>query len=245
MYWNKANNLKILEKSWFNIPRFIVFSQNNLIDFKKEKKTFNFPLILRSSYSIEDSKKNAFAWIFESHFPIYNENDYNKWLHICMNADRLGKFKSYVLINKINTSKMVKNFIMQEFIIWDFSWICFTKNSKNEVLIEIVPWLNEPLVQWNVKIPFSIKINRNNIKDYYIVNFYMDSSFKTIEKKEIIEKKFDSLQFEENILLNFKDKLLYQFLKIEKILWYPQDIEFSVKWEDIYILQSRHITSIK
>ena len=140
---------------------------------------------------------------------------------------------------------MRKNFLIQEFIVWEFSWVCFTKNDKNEINIEIVPWINEPLVQWDVKTPFSLKINRNNIKDYDIKDFYMESTYKTLEWKKIITKDFDLLQFEEDILLKFKDRLLYQFLKIEKIFWYPQDIEFTVRWNDIYILQSRNITFLK
>lgn len=242
MYWNKANNLNILDKSWFKVPKFIKFSEENVLDFSKIEKKLTFPIIIRSSYSIEDGKKNAFAWIFESYFPVYNEKDYKKWLDICINADNLDKFKTYVKINKIDISKMKKNFIIQEFILWDFSWVCFTKNTENEITIEIVPWLNEPLVQWNVKTPFSIKINRNNIKDYNIKDFYMDNQYKTIQKSKVINKNFDLLTFEEDILLEFKDRLLYQFLKIEKLFLYPQDIEFTVKWKDIYILQSRNIT---
>lgn len=242
MYWNKANNLSILYNSWFNIPKFNKFSEWKEIKF--QDINLELPLILRSSYSIEDGKKNAFAGIFESYFPIYDEKDYEKGLNICKNADNLDKFKTYIEINKIDTSKMTKNFIIQEFIVWDFSGVCFTKNNDNQIVIEIVPWINEPLVQWNVKTPFCIKINRNDIKDYDIHNFYMDSSYKTIENLKVIDKGFDLLQFEENILINFKDRLLYNFLKIEKLFWYPQDIEFTVKGNDIYILQSRDITTL-
>jgi len=70
----------------------------------------------------------------------------------------------------------------------------------------------------------------------------MDSKYSTIENNKVINKDFNLLQFEEDILLNFKDRLLYQFLKIEKIFNYPQDIEFTVKGKNIYILQSRNIT---
>jgi hypothetical protein len=45
----------------------------------------------------------------------------------------------------------------------------------------------------------------------------MDSKYKTIENRKIIDKDFDLLTFEEDILLQFKDRLIYQFLKIEKI----------------------------
>jgi len=244
MYWWKANNLIILEKSWFKIPKFKSFNDKNILNFEEIKDNFTKPLILRSSYSLEDGKKNAFAWIFESYFPIYNKKDYDIWLNKCLNADKNNRFKTYIEINKINISKMQKNLIVQEFILWDFSWVCFTKNNNNEIVVEIVPWLNEPLVQWNVKITFSLVINRNNIKEYDIKNFYMDSTYKTIKNKQIIDKEFDLLEFEEEILLNFKNRLLYQFLKIEKLFWYPQDIEFTIKWNDIYILQSRNITTL-
>lgn len=122
--------------------------------------------------------------------------------------------------------------------------MCFTKNNNNEIVIEIVPWLREPLLQWNVKTPFSLVIDRNSIKDYNIKNFYMDSTYKTIKNKKITNKESDFLHLEEDILLYFKDRLIYQFFKKEKLFWYPQDIEFTVKWKDIYILQSRNITTL-
>lgn len=68
MYWNKANNLIILDKEWFKIPWFRVFNNKNIIKFNDIKNELSLPLILRSSYSIEDWKKNAFAWIFKSYF---------------------------------------------------------------------------------------------------------------------------------------------------------------------------------
>ena len=242
MYWWKANNLTIMGKAWFKIPKFKSFDDKNILNFEEINNHFAKPLILRSSYSIEDGKKHAFAWIFESYFPIYTQMDYATWLERCLNADKNSRFKWYTKINQIDISKIYKNFIIQEFIAWDFSWVCFTRNVDNQIVIEIVPWLNEPLVQWSVKTPFSFVINRNDIKNYNIKNFYMDSNYKTIIDNQVVSKKFDLLQFEEEILLFFKDALIYQFLQIEKLFWYTQDIEFTVKWNDIYILQSRNIT---
>ena len=109
MYWVKSKNLKILEKVWFNIPKFLIFSEKDLLGFDYIKNNLSFPLILRSSYSIEDWKKNAFAWIFESFFPIYEKKDYKKWLNICLNADKQKKFKSYIkILHSISKCKKVE-----------------------------------------------------------------------------------------------------------------------------------------
>jgi len=243
MYWNKANNLRILKKVWINVPNFIVWNEKEKkIGFNEIKKKLNFPLIIRSSFSLEDWKNNSFAGIYDSYFPVYDEKSYKKWLKICLNSDQLDRFKTYTKQKEIDIKNLEKNIIIQEFIIWDFSWICFTKNKKNNIIIEIVPWINDPLAQWNVKNPFSLKIDRNNVKDYEIKSFYMDNEYETIENNILVSKEYDISQFEENIILNFKNKLLYSFLKIEKLFWYPQDIEFSVRWNKIFILQSRNIT---
>jgi hypothetical protein len=45
----------------------------------------------------------------------------------------------------------------------------------------------------------------------------MDNEYETIENNILVSKEYDISQFEENIILNFKNKLLYSFLKIEKL----------------------------
>jgi hypothetical protein len=45
----------------------------------------------------------------------------------------------------------------------------------------------------------------------------MDSKYKTMKNNTIVEREFDLLSFEEDILLKYKDILLRNFLKIEKL----------------------------
>ena len=70
-----------------------------------------------------------------------------------------------------------------------------------------------------------------------IIVFFIDFDYITIF--EII-KKSGSLKIDNNII----KKVAKTTLKIEEIYNYPQDIEFAIKGNKIFILQSRPITTL-
>lgn len=239
MIWTKANNLEILQKNGYKVPGFIIVD-DGVIDF--ESLQMQKPFILRSSYSLEDSRDNAFAWIFESYFPIFNRKDYKKGLAICKNAVKEDKFLTYININQIDVGRMKECFILQEFIIGDFSWVCFTQNKDNEMYIEITPGINKNLVEGSVKVPFQISIHRDTNLSYSVKNFFMDQYYLTLKGRKQEYKLFKDRMFEENILISHLDTLVEKFISIESLFDYPQDIEFTVANWEVYILQSRDIT---
>lgn len=112
--------------------------------------------------------------------------------------------------------------IIQEYITLDYSAVAFSRNPNwsSEMLIEYHKWIWEEIVSW--------KITPKKIWIYHFEKNFIDKFW---DLKEAIWE--DSIN---NIVENIKE--------IEKIFSFPQDIEWGIKWTQIYFLQSRNITSI-
>ena len=242
---SKSGNLNILKKHWFLVPSFTTLED----DFHDEShfiyahRFLSPPYIIRSSFSGEDSKSHAFAGIFESFFPIYSKQEFQEGIKNCLDVKNSDKVHSYCSYHNIDISSLVPSIIVQDFIVWDWSWVCFTNfDSSHYMRFEIVPGINTPLVSWSVGQPFTLLVSRNNHKDYKIVSLYGETIYHTIIDKKVVATWYEFLDFEDNIILHFISIMAKRFQRIEDILWCPQDIEFTVKDNDIYILQSRPIT---
>jgi pyruvate,water dikinase len=110
--------------------------------------------------------------------------------------------------------------IVQEMIPANISGITFTFHPMNEkaMLIEFAPGLGDKVVSGEI-IPTTVVINRENLT--------------------IIEKKYKKEKImPKNILI----KLAKICLKIESVFNSPQDIEWCISKNSIWILQSRPIT---
>jgi len=226
--------LKILEKNWFKIPKFSIF--NWKLEFLKT------PLILRSSFSVEDWKNYSFAWIFESYFPIYNNTDLRVWINLCKEALKSNNSELYLKANNLENVYIKENFILQEYIIWDISGIVFSTYNDASIKVEYVPGINYWLTNWLIADPNIYIFDRNNFDNFDIEWVYSEDIYYTIQNSSVQKKSLKISNIHENIFFNIKDKLLNYVLQIENIFWCPQDIEFTVLNNDIYILQSRNIT---
>lgn len=236
----KLNTLVFLENTKkFNVPKTyqvqnlsnpVILSQLGLI----------LPIIMRSSFAIEDWKDHAFAGMFNSYFPIFTEIDYNNWLQVCQEIPE----RATLYAEKIwyHQKIITPDIFLQEFIIGDFSGVIFTTYNTSVIRIEIVPWILAPLVQWDIAFPLIIEINKKQMWIMKIVKPYLHSSYFTIEDKNVVEKPFSWIGFEVRIR-NIMVDILDVVNKIESIFWVPQDIEFTVRNNDIYILQSRPIST--
>lgn len=234
MFWNKYSKLIILKKNNFNIP--------NLCLFNWKEHNLNYPLILRSSHNLEDSNKHSFAWIFDSFYPIYSLNDIKKWIKYCEKWFKKEKTISYLKINKINNFDLKKNYILQEYIEWDLSWVIFTKHNNDFIRIEFVPWINYWLTDWLLSWTNIFLFNKNNLSDFSLEWICLSDFCYWIYNWKIIKKNSLDNELILNIFMELKNELLSMALDIEKIFWSPQDIEFTIKNKKIYILQSRDIT---
>jgi len=140
VHWNKYINLIKLIDNNINVPKIYLLS--NVL-----KQNFNYPLILRSSYLSEDWKKFSYAWLFNSYFPIYKLDDINDLI-----SKDIEKLRNNNIIkkisNEINYNNINWNYFLQDFVVWELSWIAFSEYKKKYIRIEYVPWLNFNLSDW-------------------------------------------------------------------------------------------------
>ena len=243
MFWNKIDNLYKLKEKWINIPKFLYYKWGEPISFKEVKEKLNLPLILRSSFDLEDWEY-SFAWIFNSYFPIYNEKDFYKNINKILDYKNDKLFKNYINRNKISIDKFCINILVQEFIVWDYSWVIFTDNKN--INIEFIPGLNYMLLSWKTDSSCRIKVNKYN-RNYEIKSIFLDYYFSTIKNKKLTKKFIDfDFDYTEFFINNYLEKLYNIVFEIEKINWENElDIEFTIKGSEIYILQSRKNYLIK
>ena len=262
-FGSKANNLSVLLQNGFNIPNgFIIpattiqnlFSNNNkppfdIIENEQKWLTENIQIFenlilqvwkniqnttssdeiisvaIRSSANLEDGNKLSFAGMFTTILNVSNLDDFSKGFHKCLLSKYNNSVLSYCKTNKINPQLIQLNIIVQKMIDADFSGVTFSLNpltgNAKEMIIETVAGLGENLVQG------LISPNR------YEINWFED------EIKIIEENKNNSIS----------DKLLQELLKIcldiQKYYGKPQDIEWAIKNNEIFILQSRPLTAIQ
>ena len=235
----KINNLLEI-RDYFNIPKWFIITDKK--DLKKFdiKKVYEQYLntqfyICRSSMSNEDSKKLSYAWLFES----IEWNIGNWWLEEdigevfeSINNNFLDKYEKNIIGHIIKNRKM--NVLVQEFILWDVSWVYFSKFDRDKKIIEYIKWCNQFLVDWIVK---SNKIILNN--KFEIKNHEKNKQYKYIwENLDIFiyEKINNSLN--EKVL----EKLLIELKKLENFFDFDIDVEWTIKDWKVYILQVRPIT---
>ncbi len=216
-----------------------------------EKVSFS----VRSSANIEDSTEFSFAGQAESYLNIINFEEIINSIKNCW----ISLFNPSALLYLLKIRKSKKSFllkdlqmavIIQEMINSKISGVLFTvnviNNSKNEILINSTWGLGETITS-NLVIPDLIILNKNEFK---IIKMVIGEK----EKMSILNPKdsFTTLKATEKNLKEVcsltKSQLfqLYKIgLKLEKSLNYPQDIEWAIEEDNIYILQSRPITTLR
>jgi pyruvate,water dikinase len=205
-----------------------------------------FPVSVRSSGIFEDLASHSFAGQYSSFMNLGKEN-LPYYILKCVSSVFNKQNIVYHNNNQLNILKSKVSVIIQKMIFSEKSGVMFTKDpstGENYVVINAGYGQGEGVVSDKVK------------TDTYIY----DKNGKKI--KEIIEEKdskmtvlpvgglyIQSLEKEEStkaVLNKDEIKRLVDFSeKIEKYFGNPQDIEFAIKGNDIYILQSRAITTIK
>ncbi len=137
--------------------------------------------------------------------------------------------------------------IVQKMINSDKSGVMFSKNpvkNNEEILIEAVFGQGEGIVSGTIK-PDQYTLNRN----FEILEEHISNKKLAIVRTASGETKTVTLTPEKSskrVLKTHELKQLAEFaIKLEKHYGIPQDIEFSIEDETIYILQTRPITTLK
>ncbi len=189
-------------------------------NFKRLKKYYN-SVSVRSSANCEDSVEASFAGQFESFLYVDNMKKLLDSIKQCWISPYKSSTVLYSIMQGIEPKDIRMAVVVQGMIDADKAGVMFTKNiwdSDENILIESTPGIGENVVA-GLKNP-----------DRYIVD---KSDFKVINK-EVVGKE---------TLSNKEIKRLAKYgLTLENFFKTPQDVEWCVKNDSIFLLQTRPIT---
>ena len=173
---------------------------------------------VRSSATAEDLPKASFAGQQDTYLFVKKSKIIEN-VKKCWSSLFTSRALFYRNENKIK-NKVGIAVVVQEMIKPDFAGVMFTIDPvyKKDVLVEATLGIGEKLVSGQIT-PNSYFIDKKNFK---------------IKNRHMTEK------IDENLIV----KIAKIGNKIEKLYKKPQDIEFAVKNKEIFILQSRAITTL-
>ena len=222
----KAFNLAKLKKFGLNVPNGFVVTDYSGTDSENEQ-IFNLfdklkmtSVAVRSSAICEDGSATSFAGQFETLLFVKKENLISS-IQTCMNSNQNENAVYYAKSNNISEADTKVSVVIQEMISSEYSGVLFTQNpisDEDECLIECIKGVGEALVQGEIT-PSQIRLKKLNGE----VLSYIGENFLGPEQ---IKELYDA------------------GLHIEKCFGSPQDIEFAVENDTLYIIQARPITTI-
>ncbi len=121
---SKAEKLSILKENSFNVPEFVYVTSP---DYKLPFKANSY--IVRSSFSLEDSKK-SFAGLFKSYGPI-KKSEIDTYLKKVLDGSKEAK----IYLKKSKISKRIKaGAIIQKYVFSNKGGVCFTNYNANIII---------------------------------------------------------------------------------------------------------------
>ena len=204
---------------------------------------------VRSSATAEDSKNNSWAGELRTYLNVGRkdliENVKKCWASL---------YTPNALIYKISRGLKKKDVgiavVVQEMIEPRAAGVCFTSNpvydNKNQIVIEAVWGLGEMLVQGEA-IPDTYIVEKSEVKDFQFLNMNIAKQEEKLAgckagiKRVPIPK---SEQAKQKLSLRQIKELAKICFQIERHYNEPQDIEWALKNNKFYIIQSRPITTL-
>ncbi|MFN3404534.1 MAG: PEP/pyruvate-binding domain-containing protein [Cytophagaceae bacterium] len=262
----KANNLFTLQRSGVTVPHWLVIPAecyNELFSSSHERETiissFRFPqefltsvnsffphsarLAVRSSAVGEDSTDYSFAGQFESLLNVSKEN-LESAIKKVWNSYHSARTEIYKQQKGASVSGMAV--IIQEMIEADVSGVAFSVNpvtgDRKEVLINAVYGLGEGLVSG--KLNADMFTYKSGIIQSQAVEkttkFVHDTTADGLKEVEVESSNRNIVCLDNNQIREIEIILR----KLEKLTGKPQDIEFAVKNGQLFLLQTRPITTL-
>jgi len=188
--------------------------------FTKLKKKYG-SVSVRSSATCEDSVKASFAGQFQSFLFVDDKKTLIDSLKRCWASLYRAGAILYAIQHGIDFSQVKMGVVVQGMIDADMAGVMFTKNiegNEDTMLIESATGIGEHVVSGEVT-PSSYVVSKKTGR--------------------MIKRKEQDSGVLNDILLS---KLSSLGRKVEKTFGYAQDIEWAVKKEKVFILQSRPIT---
>ncbi|MFH1290059.1 MAG: phosphoenolpyruvate synthase [Nanoarchaeota archaeon] len=213
------------------------------------KKSGEEPFVaVRSSATTEDLADASFAGQQDTFLNVRGKDDLLVYAKKCMSSLFTARAIYYRTKKGFDHSKAYLSVVVQKMVDSEKSGVMFSQNPTSDdrsIVIEAVWGLGEGIVSGQIK------------PDHYVVDKDLDN-FEVIEEK-VSNKKIAIIRNEEGknqtvklneerakkkVLDNYEIKRLAQYARqLEEHYKKPQDIEFAIDKEGIYIVQSRPITT--
>ena len=212
-------------------------------------KSSNEPVFVavRSSATTEDLAEASFAGQQDSFLNVKGNSDLIKHIKMCFASLFTSRATYYRNKQGFGHEKASLAVVIQKMVDSDKSGVIFSKDPsfKNEnIIIEAVWGLGEGIVSGKITpdryvLSKDLKILEKSIADKKIA-ITRDSSGQGLEVKLREEKS------KGQVLTGFEIKKLSEIaLNLEKHYKKPQDIEFAIEAETIFIVQTRPITTLE
>lgn len=203
---------------------------------------------VRSSAHDEDSALHSFAGQLSSFLYI---SDLDKTIHAiqeCWASAYSERSLHYRTINKLDILNIKVSVILQEMIDPDISGVFFTCNPINgkndQVFINSVYGVGEGLVSGLLDADtYALSKKDGSVLEKNIVE-KTKKLVRDLEAQKCLETEVPSHQQNAESLTSHDLKALHDIaLKIENFYGRPQDVEWAIKDGELYILQSRPVTT--
>jgi pyruvate, water dikinase len=213
------------------------------------KKSHEPPFVaVRSSATAEDLADASFAGQQESFLNVKGHGQLIQKVKECLASLFTARAIYYRTKKGFDHMKTKLAVVVQRMVDSDKSGVMFSKNPvKNDdtIMIESVWGLGEGIVSGMIK-PDNYIISRN-LDDFKVLSITISEKKLAITRDSSGENKTVKLTSEranQQVLSNYEIKYLaQQALHLEDHYGKPQDIEFAISGKDIYIVQSRPITT--
>ena len=267
----KAENLEILQKKGFPVPKFIVLSEKEEVNLSFSEKDF---FAVRSNFSAEDSGEYSFAGQFLTRLNVKREKveeavqevfasyagslDYKEKANrgkeeYCSQKQKKaeqGKVEQGKAEQKKAEQKKVdssvETVLIQEMLFPEKSGVLFTKNPKG-LLSEMVAVLGQGLGDKVVE-------DQENVLTYHYFPgecLYQEgqgAGFSPEKEEEKSKSLASEGRRQKSQSLGLEEEELKRLFtlgeRIEQLFQKPMDIEFAIEKGKIYILQAREITTL-
>ncbi|MEK6875071.1 MAG: phosphoenolpyruvate synthase [Nanoarchaeota archaeon] len=202
---------------------------------------------VRSSATTEDLAEASFAGQQESFLNVKGNQDLLKHIKMCFASlftARAAYYRNNQGFKDVETSLAV---IIQRMIDSDKSGVIFSKDpsyNNEDIIIEAVWGLGEGIVSGKIT------------PDKYIINAELKIKDKKISDKKIAitrdsgggktTVKLTESRAKSQVLTDYEIRKLADYaIKLEEHYQKPQDIEFAIENDQIYLVQTRPITTLK
>ncbi len=202
---------------------------------------------VRSSATTEDLADASFAGQQETYLNVKGKNDLIKSIKKCFSSLFTPRATFYRNRKGFKHSESKIAVIIQKMIDSDKSGVIFSKDpstGESKIVLEAVWGLGEGIVSGKITPDKYVVDEKGNVEETEVNEKKIAITRNSGGDKNVV--KLSSERSKRQVLKNYEIKKLADMaLKLEEHYEKPQDIEFAIEGEEIFIVQTRPITTVQ